>query len=146
MDGTAGEGGLLAAAQRLATTVLASGRTRLELLGNELQFEKQRIIRIAVLAQALALCAGIGTVIAFALLALLFWEQRFAVLGAGALVFLGAAAFFYSALQRAIDEKKPIFDDSVAELEEDLRQLTAALRDAEAAEKAAKRGADGAQQ
>ena len=143
MSEAAGDGGLIGAVRRLATTVLASARTRLELLGNELQFEKQRIIRIAVFAQALALFAGIGIVVAFALLVLLFWEQRFVVLGAGALFFLAGAAFFASALQRAIDEKKPIFDNSVAELEEDLRQLTAALRQAEAAEKAAQRaGAD----
>lgn len=127
-------GGFTAAAQRLATTLLASGRTRLELLGNELEEEKLRLIRVALLGQALTLCAGVGIVLAFALLALSFWEQRLLIVGGGALLFLAAAALFYSALQRALSRSRPLFDASVAELEEDLRQLKAAMREASSGE------------
>lgn len=123
-------GGFTAAAQRLATTLLASGRTRLELLGNELEEEKLRLIRIALLAQALMLCAGIAVVLGFALLALSFWEQRLVIMGGGAVVFLAAAALFYASLQRALTRPQPMFNASVAELEEDLRQLRAAMREA----------------
>lgn len=123
-------GGLVAAAQRLGTTLLASGRTRLELIGNELEEGKQRLVRIALLGQALMLCAGIAVVLAFAALALAFWEQRIVVVGAGALVFVALAAVFYSLLQKALAPAQPIFSASVAELEEDLRQLKAALREA----------------
>lgn len=122
-------GGLTAAAQRLATTLLASGRTRLELLGNELEEEKLRLIRIALLGQALMLCAGIAVVLGFALLALSFWEQRLVIMGGGAVLFLAAAALFYASLQRALTRPQPMFNASVAELEEDLRQLRAAMRE-----------------
>lgn len=130
MTDPAAGGGFTAAAQRLATTLLASGRTRLELLGNELEEEKLRLIRVALLGQALMLCAGIAAVLGFALLALSFWEQRLVIIGGGALVFLAAAVLFYSALQRALKRSRPMFDASVAELEEDLRQLKAAMREA----------------
>jgi len=134
MTDPAASGGFTAAAQRLATTLLASGRTRLELLGNELEEEKLRLIRVALLGQALTLCAGIGVVLAFTLLALSFWEQRLLIIAGGALLFLAAAALFYSALQRALNRSRPMFDASVAELEEDLRQLKAAMREASPSE------------
>ncbi|MBK1680320.1 phage holin family protein [Rhodocyclus tenuis] len=127
-------GGFTAAAQRLATTLLASGRTRLELLGNELEEEKLRLIRVALLGQALMLCAGIAAVLGFALLALSFWEQRLLIIGGGALGFLFAAALFYASLQRALARPQPLFNASVAELEEDLRQLRAAMREAPSSE------------
>jgi uncharacterized membrane protein YqjE len=123
-------GGLVAAASRLGTTLLVNARTRLELIGNELEEEKQRLIRIALLGQALALCAGIAVVLGFAVLALAFWEQRLLVVGAGALSFLGAAGLFYAALQRALAPRQSMFASSLVELEEDVRQLKAALREA----------------
>nr|WP_228384623.1 phage holin family protein [Rhodocyclus gracilis] len=126
--------GLLGSAHRLASTALASVRTRLELLGNELEEEKLRLIRVALLGQALMLCAGIAVVLGFAALATLYWEQRLLVLTAGALLFLVLAGLFYAAVQRALLRPQPMFASSLNELEEDIRQLKAAMRDAPPAE------------
>ena len=76
----AGSGGLFAGATNGATALLATGRTRLELLGNELKEEKLRAVRLLLLSQMLAFCAALGTVLLVALLVVVYWENRAIVL------------------------------------------------------------------
>ena len=79
--------GLLSALRNIAATVLASGKTRLELLSNEIEVEKLRAIRLLLMAQGMAFCFAVGVILAVALLVALFWEQRLAVLAVCTLAF-----------------------------------------------------------
>ncbi len=119
--------GLFAALKAMAATLLAGGRTRLALLANEIEEEKRRAVHMFVMAQGLVFCAGVGSVFAVALLTALFWESRLLVLGAAAVLFLALAGYFYAQLKRAAQQPDQIFAATLAELQEDLRQLKAAV-------------------
>lgn len=126
MNNPQGDGGVWAAARDKAITLLALGQTRLELLGNELEVARITAMRQLMLAQALLFCVGLGVVLTVVGLALLFWEQRLLVVAlAGALVW-AFALYFYLAMRTSAKESEPLFNASLAELQEDLRQLKAA--------------------
>ena len=118
--------GLLAALSNIATSLLATGKTRLELLGNEIEEEKLRAMRLLLLAQALVFCLGVATLLATALLTLLFWDNRIIVLSLACALFVGLGAYAYSCFKRATQRPDAVFAASIAELKEDLRQLKAA--------------------
>lgn len=120
--------GLFTALKNVSATLLATGRTRFELLSNEFEEEKLRAINLLLMAEAMAFCLGIGILLLVALLAVLFWDNRIAVIGGCAGLFLMLGGFFYGALKRATQRPTKPFASSLAELEEDLRQLKAAAR------------------
>jgi uncharacterized membrane protein YqjE len=126
MAETAGASASLSALKNVAATLLATCKTRVELLADEIEVGKLRAVELMLMGIAMAFCFGVGIILAVALLVALFWEQRLAVLIVCALVFL---AFGYSLLTRIRQMSSGpnrIFSASVAELEEDLRQLKAA--------------------
>lgn len=109
-----------------ASTLLAVGQTRLALLGNELEVGRVTAMRLLMLAQALLFCVALGVVLTVIGLAFLFWEQRLMVVAlAGSLVW-ALALYFFFALRRGSSKTEPLFNASLAELQEDLRQLKAA--------------------
>ena len=108
-----------------AASLLGTGHTRLQLLGNEIQTEKLRILRQLGFAAALMFCAGLAVLTAVALLLVLFWEQRLALLLGLTLLFTALAGAFVVALRRASVGAENVFAASLAELGEDLRQLRA---------------------
>lgn len=116
--------GLLASARFSVATLLASARTRLELLGNELKHEKQRALHLLLLSQAAAFCLMVGCILAVALLIALFWEERVLVLTSCMAVFFGGSALALVKLRSALRHPDRIFAASIAELEEDSRQLS----------------------
>ena len=116
-------GGLLSALKNIAATLLASGRTRLELLSNEIEEGKLRVIQLGMLAGGALFCFAIGIVLVVALLVTLFWDQRLAILGIFSGVFLALGGYFLARLKQASQRPNKIFAASLAELEEDLRQL-----------------------
>ena len=120
--------GLFTALKNVSATLLATGRTRFELLSNEFEEEKLRAINLLLMAEAMAFCFGIGILLLVALLAVLFWDNRIAVIGGFAGLFLALGGVFLSALKRATQRPSKPFASSLAELEEDLRQLKAATR------------------
>jgi len=80
IDNTGGEtNGLFAALKGIAATLLASGKTRLELLGNEIEEEKLRAIQLLLMAQSMVFCFGVGVILAVALISSLFWDNRLLV-------------------------------------------------------------------
>ena len=119
--------GLFAALKNIAATLLASGKTRLELLGNEIEEEKLRAIQLVLMAQAMVFCFGVGAVLAVALLAALFWDSRFLLLSASVAFFLILGGIFYMSFKRATHRPDRVFSASIAELQEDIRELKAAL-------------------
>ena len=119
-------GGLFSALRNISATLLASGKTRLELLGNEIEEEKLRLVELFLMAQGMAFCLGVGTLIAIFFFTAMFWESRLLVLGLAAGFFLVLGAVFYTRFKRATQRSDRVFAASIAELQEDLRQLKAA--------------------
>ena len=83
-------------------------------------------MRLLVLAQALVFCVGLSVLLSVVGLALLFWEQRLVVVGLAAALFWGLSVYFYVSLRQGGKKTEPLFSASLAELQEDLRQLKAA--------------------
>ncbi|MBW7902001.1 MAG: phage holin family protein [Rhodocyclaceae bacterium] len=118
-------GGLLAALRNSAATLVATARTRIELAGNELASERIRLVRLLLFAVGALFCLGVGVLLLFALVVALNWEQRALVLGGGAALFLlGGGLLLFAALRA--NDRRQAFAATIAELEEDLRQLRAA--------------------
>lgn len=126
MTGSTDGEGIFASIKNLAATGVAIGRTRLELLGNEIAFEKQRFLRLLLLSQVLIFCLALGILLLVALVALLFWDQRLLVVALMATFFLGLAGVLYRAVHRQLHTREPVFASSLAELAEDVRQLKSA--------------------
>lgn len=128
---SASEGaGLLGGLRRLLTTALTVGQTRLQLLGNELQLEKHRALRLLAQTLALVFCLCMAVVLGVALLLTLWWEQRVLVLGLLLGLFLVVAVGLLLAMRSAQRVHEGLFSASLAELQEDLRQLQQAAQHA----------------
>jgi uncharacterized membrane protein YqjE len=120
--------GLFTALKNVSATLLATGRTRFELLSNEFEEEKLRAIRLLLVAEAMVFCLGIGILLVVALLTTLFWDNRIAIIGGFAGLFLLLGFVFFKTLMNATQRQEKPFASSLAELEEDLRQLKSAAR------------------
>ncbi|OGB08609.1 MAG: hypothetical protein A3E79_19410 [Burkholderiales bacterium RIFCSPHIGHO2_12_FULL_61_11] len=116
-------GGPMGALKNIAATLLAMVQTRLDLLANEMQFQKHHALQQLGFGLALLFCLGMALLLAVALAVLLWWEQRILVLGLFAVLFLGLAGYFYAALRRSRAASAPLFAASLAELQEDIRRL-----------------------
>ena len=126
MNDSRSNGGLFSALKGIGATLLVAGKTRLELLGNEIEEEKLRAIQLLLVAQSMAFCLAVGVVLAVGLLVLLFWDSRLLTIGFAALIFLGLGAYFYGVFKQLSRRSDRAFAASIAELQEDLRQLKAA--------------------
>lgn len=118
-------GGLFAALKGVPGTLLAVVRTRLQLFGNELQTAKLNVLRDLSLVLAMVAFAALGVVLAVVLALSLLWEQRLFVLSFLSVLFIGLAVTCYAVLRRSLQTSDHIFAASLAELQEDLRQLKA---------------------
>lgn len=123
-----GDPGIWGAAKARAVTLLAIGQTRLELLGNEIEVGRITAMRQLMLALSLLFCVALGLVLTVIALTLLFWEQRLWVVSLAGALFWGLALYFFLAMRSAARQTEPLFAASLAELQEDLRQLKAASR------------------
>lgn len=126
MATTGGHESLAASVTKLATTLVAMARTRLELLGNEAETEKLRLLRMFLLAQALMLSALVAVLMAAAFLTLWLWEFRLGVTALCMALFGICAWLAYRALMQMIERPASPFETSLSELQEDLRRLKAA--------------------
>lgn len=120
-------GGLFTALKNVCAILLATGKTRLELLSNEFEEEKLRAAHLLLVILALAFCLCAGTLIAVLFLTALFWDDRLVVLGASGLLFLVLGGVFVGLFKRLVQRPEKMFAASIAELQEDLRQLKATL-------------------
>ena len=127
METAQGSGSAWGAVQHKATSLLEIVHTRLELLGNELQVARATVLRQLLLAQALLFCVGTGLILTTIGLTILFWEQRLVVVWTATATAWVAALCIYFALRGNKEQSEPLFNASLAELKEDLRQLKAAV-------------------
>jgi uncharacterized membrane protein YqjE len=113
----------------LASTGVRAVRTRLELLAIELKEEKAWLVRFLIVAVVALYLITFGLVLAVAALVLFAAEEnRPAILGACAAIFMlaggGAAAYVYFASKK----RHPIFEETIAVLKGDEKGLHQLLR------------------
>ena len=115
--------GPVGALRRMLSTLLDLGHTRLQLIGNEIQIEKHRALQMLAQALLAVFCGCMALLMAVGLALALWWEQRIAVLSILLVLFAAAAIW----LQHRIRDRRAMQDHpfaaSLAELQEDLRQL-----------------------
>ncbi len=117
--------GLYESAKKIASTLLAIGRTRLELLSAELEEEWERMTSLLIWTLIALFCAAIGVVFATLLLVVLFWDNnRLLVLGILAVVFFVAAALAWNIARIVAKTRTRLFSASLAELTKDRDRLT----------------------
>ncbi len=121
--GEAGREGLFVSLKNLVATLLAIGKTRAELLVNELEEEKFRLMSLWAKAIGAAWLFALGTIMVVCCVALAFWEQRVLVFGLAAGLFIGVGFLLFMSLRRQMAQPSKIFRGSLAELEADMAQL-----------------------
>lgn len=122
-----GGGGLFSALKNICATLLDTGKTRLELLANEFEEEKLRAARLILVALGMAFFLSAGTLIVVLFLTALFWDDRLVVLGASGAFFLLLGFVLFGLFKRLLQRPEKAFAASIAELQEDLRQLKAVM-------------------
>lgn len=124
-----GGGRLFSALRNLMATVVAIGRTRLQLLGTEIQEEKTRLLGALASGVAALFLLGLGIVLLIACLAAAFWEQRVAIFGISALVTLGIGIYLVLQAKRLVSQPSNLFHASLAELDADVARLRSSVRE-----------------
>jgi uncharacterized membrane protein YqjE len=126
-------GGLFASLKGVVATVVEILQTRLALLLNEVAEEKQRLVRLLLLAFGAVFFFVLGVVLLVVLVTALFWESRVAVFAGFTLFFFGSAVLCVLGLKRAAKRRVALFSSSLHALGEDVaalrRQAGAAGRD-----------------
>jgi uncharacterized membrane protein YqjE len=118
-----GSPGVMAALKSISGGVLDLLQTRLDLLVNEIQIRKHPLATQVRLTLAL-LVSLLLMILMLVALALVIWlAQRLFVLGFFVLVFLALSLYFFVLLRRRSVAHAPVLTLSLAELQEDLRQL-----------------------
>lgn len=120
----------MGALRRLLATLLGMGQTRLQLIGNEIQIEKHRALKLAAQGLMAVFFVCLALLLAVGLALAVWWEQRVPILAGLVLLCLASAGWLVHAIrsQRAAHEHP--FAASLAELQEDLRQLKSAAQHA----------------
>jgi uncharacterized membrane protein YqjE len=120
--------GLFAALKNTAATLVAIVKTRGELLVNELEEEKFRLLSLLMRGIGAVLLLMLGIVMVVACVAMIFWEQRVFVFGAFAVLFIAAGWLLLGSIKHESAKQSPLFRDSLAELDVDLAELRRAGR------------------
>jgi uncharacterized membrane protein YqjE len=118
-----GSPGLMAALKSISGGVLDLLQTRLDLLVNEIQIRKYQLATQVRLTLALLVSLLLMILMLVALALVIWWEQRLFVLGFFVLVFFALSLYFFVLLRRGSAQQAPVLTLSLAELQEDLRQL-----------------------
>jgi uncharacterized membrane protein YqjE len=118
------ESGLLAALRRLGLTLAGLLHTRLELVATELEEERNRILRLLLLALAAAFFLALGVVLLTFFIIVLAWESH-RILAAGLLTaaYLAIGAFLAMSARDAAKAQAKLFAATLAELRKDRDEL-----------------------
>ena len=122
--------GFFASLKRLLATLVATGKTRLELLGAELEEEKIRLTQLLVFSVAALVFLCIGMVLLVALVAAAFWENRIVIFAVFSLIFIGGGLALTATALRLSRRRSGLFASSISELQADLEALRAAQAEA----------------
>ena len=116
--------GLVDSLSRLGRSALALLRTRLEILGSEIEEERIRFAGLALAVAAIAFCLQMAVLLFVAFLVVLLWEtHRLASLGTFAAFFLVAGVVGILVLKRRLARRPKLFASSLGELMKDEERL-----------------------
>jgi uncharacterized membrane protein YqjE len=117
--------GLMESLKRMASTLLAIFRTRLELLSSELEEERLRVSQMLFYASAALFFLGLAIMLLTVFIVVVFWDSyRLPVLGGLTALFFVAGLWAWNALHRAARERSRLFSASLSELSDDIDRLT----------------------
>jgi uncharacterized membrane protein YqjE len=116
--------GLVDSLSRLGRSGLALLRTRLEILGTEIEEERIRFARLALAVAAIAFCLQMAVLLFVIFMVVFLWEtHRLATLGAFAAFFLAAGVVGGLVLKRRLARRPKLFASSLGELVKDEERL-----------------------
>ena len=116
--------GLLDSLRNLARTFLAVVQTRIEIFASEIDEERTRLARIAVLAAVAALCIALAVILLVFFLVVLFWDtDRLLAIGVLAGVFAVGGIAAGLGLRAAISQRPKFLSATLAELRKDRAKL-----------------------
>jgi uncharacterized membrane protein YqjE len=116
--------GLLDSLRNLARTFLAIVQTRIEIFASEIDEERTRLARIALLAAAAAFCLGLAVILLVFFLVVLFWDtDRLLAIGVLAGVFAIGGIAACLGLRTAISKRPKFLSATLAELRKDGTRL-----------------------
>jgi len=116
--------GLFESLRNLARTFVAVVQTRIEIFASEIDEERTRLARIAMLAAAAALCIALAVVLLVFFLVVLFWDtDRLLAIGVLAGVFAVGGIAACVGLRAAVSERPKFLSATLAELRKDRTKL-----------------------
>lgn len=118
--------GLADSLKRMADTLIAIFRTRLELLANEMQEERLHVEQMMLYGSIALLFFGLSIMLLTVFIVVLFWEtHRLSVLAGLAGFFFAAGLLMWYTVRRLSAKKHKLFSYSLAELSDDRDKLAA---------------------
>ena len=119
-------GGLISSLKRLVTTLVAIVQTRLELLADELQAERRRIVQMAVLTVAALFFIACSLMLLTVLVIVALWDSnRMLAIGGCAVAYLVIGGGCAMAARRHAGAGSRLFAASLGELQKDRDRLSA---------------------
>ncbi len=119
-----GSTGLYESLKTLAATLAAIALTRLDLLSNDLEEERERLVSLLAVMLVGLFCLGVGVLLLAMLVVVAFWDgHRLLVLAGLTTLFLAGGAAAWGVALHKIHTKPRLFAASLAELAKDRRQL-----------------------
>jgi uncharacterized membrane protein YqjE len=116
--------GLVDSLSRLGRSGVALLRTRLAILGTEIEEERIRFARLALAVAAIAFCLQMAVLLLVVFMVVLLWEShRLVTLGAFAALFLIAGVAGVLVLKRRLARRPKMFASSLGELAKDEERL-----------------------
>jgi uncharacterized membrane protein YqjE len=116
--------GLLESLRNLARTSVAIVQTRIEIFASEIDEERTRLARIALLAAAAAFCLGLAVILLVFFLVVLFWDtDRLLAIGVLAGVFAVGGIAACLGLRAAVSKRPKFLSATLAELRKDGTRL-----------------------
>jgi uncharacterized membrane protein YqjE len=116
--------GLVDSLSRLGRSGVALLRTRLAILGTEIEEERIRFARLALAVAAIAFCLQMAVLLFVVFMVVLLWEShRLVTLGGFAALFLVAGVAGVLVLKRRLERRPKMFASSLGELAKDEERL-----------------------
>jgi len=115
---------LLQSLKRYLGTWVEVLRTRLDLITNELEEERERVQQVLILAVVTCFCLGLAAVLITFFLVVVFWDHREAVVGGLAVLYLAAGVIAGLAMRQKVRQKSRLFSATLGELAKDSQHLS----------------------
>jgi uncharacterized membrane protein YqjE len=116
--------GLFASLTTLAATLVAIAHTRLDLLSNDLEEEREHLLSLLIFSLASLFFLGVGVVLTTILLVVTFWDtNRLLVLGLLAGLFLTSGLAAWGVVLHKARTKPKLFAASLSEFLKDRQRL-----------------------